>query len=216
MSKKYNRTLHLPWSLGTTIDDKVAKSAAHFINKQIIITEKCDGSNSSLESDGCFARTHAGPPTHPSFDYLKAFHSSIKDKIPEGFQLFGENCFAVHSIEYTELPYYFLLFGVRDQDNSIWASWDEVELWSTEIGVPTVPVLFKGLVSSENELKIITTSLMNSKSQLGGELEGLVIRLADSFSDDNFSFSVAKMVRPNHVQTSEHWSHQQLKKNSLK
>lgn len=215
MSKKYNRSLHLPWSSGTS-DDKISKSVDSFICKEIVITEKLDGSNSSLESDGCFARTHAGPPTHPSFDHLKAFHSSIKHKIPNGLQLFGENCFAVHSIEYSELPNYFLLFNVRDQNNSIWVSWEEVELWANEIGVPTVPVLFKGQVQSEADLKGLTTSLMIEKSLFGGEREGVVVRLADAFHDDDFSISLAKAVRPYHVKTSEHWAHQEMKKNKLK
>ncbi len=109
-SPKYNRTFHLPWSPGATNDDKIATSVTNLLNTEIIITEKLDGSNTSLESDGCFARTHSGPPNHPSFDGLKALHAEVGFQIPSGMQLFGEWCFAKHSISYEELPGYFFAF----------------------------------------------------------------------------------------------------------
>src|SRR5574338_1632221 len=142
-SPKYNRTFHLPWSPGATNDDKIASSVEYLLKTPIVITEKMDGSNTSLEFEGCFARTHSGPPSHPSFDGLKALHAQIKHDIPSNFQLFGEWCYARHSIEYSALPDYFLLFNIRDTEYNIWSSWEEVEEWSHEIGVPTVPVLFE-------------------------------------------------------------------------
>src|ERR1700722_7101969 len=217
---KYNRTSHLPWSLGGTNDDKIIESIDKLLNVPIIITEKCDGSNSSLEADGVFARTHAHAPTHPSFDLLKSFHSGIKHKIPNDFQLFGENMYAKHSIFYDNLPSYFLLFNVRQFNNDapIWLSWDEVELWAEEIGAPTVPVLFRGVVASESELKTLTESFMNCKSNFGGYTrEGIVVRVADQFSDNDFSTCVAKQVVANFVaQGTEHWKHQVMVKNELR
>lgn len=215
-SPKYNRTFHLPWSKGATNDDKIAGNVSGLIGKPIVITEKMDGSNTSLEFNGCFARTHSGPPTHQSFAGLKALHASIKFKIPEGIQLFGEWCFALHSIAYEELPGYFLLFNVRELGvNSNWCSWDEVEMWSEEVGVPTVPVLFKGIVNSEDELKQITESFMIQPSKCGGIREGVVVRVASNFEDKDFSTNVMKCVRANHVQTTEHWKDQEITKNKL-
>lgn len=215
-SLKYPRTYHVPWSLGATSDDKIAKSINQLIGQPIVITEKIDGSNSSLEKEGCFARTHSGPPTHSSFDNLKSLHANIKYKIPDNVQLFGENVFAVHSIEYNELPGYFLLFNVRDLNSMMWSSWEEVELWAQEIEVSTVPVLFKGVVSSEKELQKLTESFMIQPSQCGGIIEGIVVRLSESFHNDNFSNCVAKMVRQNHVTTDTHWAHKEVVKNKLK
>ena len=215
-SPKYNRTFHVPWSPGGTNDDKRADNTSHLINIPIIITEKMDGSNTSLESHGCFSRSHAGPPTHASFDGLKALHASIKYKIPQGVQLFGEWCFALHSIAYELLPGYFMLFNVRDLTSNAWCSWETVELWAEEVGVPTVPVLFKGQVSSEAELMKISQSFMNQPSTCGGIREGVVIRVAHEFLDEIFDISVMKCVRNNHVQTSEHWKDQEITKNKLK
>lgn len=221
-SPKYNRTYHFPFSPGATNDDKIATSLENLIGVPIVITEKMDGSNTSLEKDGCFARTHSGPPSHASFDGLKALHATIKYKISHSFQLFGEWCFARHSIEYAELPSYFMLFGVRELANAFgaeedyWASWEGVELWAAEIDVPTVPVLYKGIVSSEKELKELIESLMIQPSACGGIREGVVARVQRGFKDDEFPMCIMKCVRANHVQTSEHWKDQEIIRNKLK
>lgn len=218
-SPKYNRTYHFPWSPGGTSDDKIATTIDRLIGKHpLVITEKMDGSNTSLEADGCFARTHSGPPAHRSFHGLKALHSIVKNKIPQGVQLFGEWCYAKHSIEYSELPGYFMLFNVREfiGDRAFWMSWAEVKLWAEEIGVPTVPVLFEGSIQTEAELKELVESLMIQPSACGGIREGVVVRLSCEFPDSEFSESVMKCVRANHVQTTEHWKNQEIIRNKLK
>lgn len=216
-SIKYNRTLHLPWSKGVSHDDKISKDISNLIGKPIVITEKMDGSNTSLEIDNCFARTHAGTPTHPSFDGLKVLHATVKYKIPKSIQLFGEWLFALHSIKYEKLSNYFLLFNVRDLTTMKWASWEEVELWAEEINVPTVPVLFKGSVSSEKKLKSIIELMMMEASLFGDIREGVVVRVQDAFDNEKFSYNVMKFVRANHVNpNSDHWLHQKIVKNKLK
>jgi RNA ligase len=218
-SPKYNRTFHVPWSKGATNDDKIATSMDKLIGVPIVITEKMDGSNTSLERDGCFARTHSGPPTHPSFDMLKALQASLKQYLPKGIQYFGEWCFALHSIAYNALPNYFLLFGIRDvyvPDFPNWYDWDSVETMAQGLGLVTVPVLFKGEVSSEKELQELTESFMNQPSACGGIREGVVVRVQREFKDEEFPFCVMKCVRANHVQTSEHWKDQEIIRNKLK
>ncbi len=215
-SPKYNRTFHMPWSPGGTNDDKRATSVDSLIGKEIVLTEKMDGSNTSLEADGCFARTHAGPPTHKSFDQLKALHASIKHNLSIDLQYFGEWCYAKHSIEYNELPGYFLLFNVRDLTVDNWFDWDGVELLAKELNIPTVPVLFRGTVNSEKELKELVESFMLQPSACGGIREGVVARVAKDFYDEDFSTNVMKCVRKNHVQTSDHWKDQKIVKNKLK
>jgi hypothetical protein len=198
------------------------------IGVPIVLTEKVDGSNTSLEADGCYARTHAGAPTHKSFDMLKVLHAGLKWQLQNGMQYFGEWCYAKHSIEYNELPGYFLMFGIRvlegtmiptvfhPMDYSLWVSWDRVEKQAEELGLPTVPVLFKGTVSSEKELQELVESFMNQPSACGGIREGVVARVARAFQDEDFSSCVMKCVRANHVQTSEHWKDQEIIKNKLK
>lgn len=215
-SPKYNRTFHVPWSPGGTSDDKIAPSVSSLLNIPIIITEKVDGSNTCMEEKQCFARTHSGPPSHTSFDAFKAMHAAVSNRIIREVQIFGEWCYALHSIPYDKLPGYFLTFAVRNIEQMIWLEWDAVELWADELGVPTVPVLFKGEVKTESELREITESLAAQPSLLGTIREGVVIRAVNGFSDDDFSKNVMKWVRKNHVQTSEHWKEQNIIKNKLR
>jgi RNA ligase len=223
-SPKYNRTFHLPWSAGATNDDKVAKSVSSLIGVSLVITEKMDGSNVSLEHNACYARTHSSLPTHPSFDQLKSLHAGIKYRIHEDMQFFGEWCYAKHSIEYSALPGYFMMFGIRqlmtDDDDftvSYWHPWINVEAFAAGFIVPTVPILLRNFkVKSEKELKEITDILMSQPSVCGGIREGVVVRLMDGFDDEDFSTSVMKCVRANHVQTDEHWKDQIIVKNKLK
>lgn len=216
-SPKYNRTFHVPWSPGGTSDDKISKDISTLLNVPLVITEKVDGSNTSLEREGCFARTHAGPPTHESFDGLKALHSQVRYLIEPNDQIFGEWCYALHSIPYDKLPGYFLAFGMRTfaNESGTWQSWEFVEEWAKEIGVATVPVLWSGIVKKESELQELTEELAEQPSALGNIREGVVIRIADTFQDADFSKFVMKWVRPNHVQTSDHWRSQDIVKNKL-
>jgi len=218
-SPKYNRTFHLPWSKGCTNDDKRASSVDSLMGTPIVITEKMDGSNTSLEREGCFSRSHTGIPTHASFDMLKVLQATLRQYMPKGMQYFGEWCFAKHSIEYNALPNYFLLFGIRDvyvEDFSHWYDWDSVEAMAQNLGLSTVPVLFKGTVNSEKELQELTESLMIQPSACGGIREGVVARVQREFKDDEFSTCIMKCVRANHVQTSEHWKDQEIIRNKLK
>lgn len=47
------------------------------------------------------------------------------------------------------------------------------------------------------------------------ETEGYVMRPADAFKLDDFNNNVVKWVRPNHVQTDEHWMNKEVEVNGL-
>ena len=108
----------------------------------------------------------------------------------EGVFIFGENMEGIHSIEYTNLTSYFYIFGVRD--NNIWVPWETVEEYSFLLDLPTVPVLFKGVINTEKELKQIVEDLVSQPSALCGQREGIVIRNAGMFHNDDFSQNVMK------------------------
>ena len=118
---------------------------------------------------------------------------------------------AIHSIIYENLTSCFYLFGARYENT--WASWDDIELYAAILDIPTVPVLFRGVFTSENELKDYVIDLAKQKSSLSGEREGVVIRVTDSFEDENFSTYLQKFVRSNHVRTDEHWQRNWKKAN---
>jgi hypothetical protein len=92
------------------------------------------------------------------------------------------------------------------RDNNIWVPWEKVEEYSYLLDIPTVPVLFKGIVNSEKELKQLVEKLSKEPSELGGQREGVVARVAGMFHNDDFPTHVLKWVRKGHVQTDEHWT----------
>lgn len=201
---KYPRTYHLPYSQSKTSDDKISNDINNLIDSEIIITEKLDGSNSCITKNSAYGRSHA-IPTENAWDVkLRELQSNIGSYLDDDVYLFGENMEGIHSIEYTNLKSYFYLFGVRD--NNIWITWDQVEEYAYLLDLKTVPVLFKGVVGTEKELKEIIDSLVTNPSELGGEREGIVIRTTGLFHNDDFKGNVVKWVRKDHVQTDEHWS----------
>lgn len=201
---KYNRTYHLPWSPGSTSDDKISQDVSSLIGIDIVITEKLDGSNSSITNKGVYARSHVDFSKNPWDKEIWNIWQRIKNDLSDGVFLFGENMEGIHSIEYTNLTSYFYIFGVRD--NNIWIPWESVEEYAFLLDLPTAPILFKGIVNSEKELKDLTESLVKNPSKLGGTIEGIVVRNADMFHNDDFAENVMKWVRPNHVQTDVHWT----------
>jgi hypothetical protein len=201
---KYPRTYHLPWSPGTTSDDRIATSVDSLVGIDIVITEKLDGSNTSINKDGVYGRSHADFTKNPWDVKSWEIHQRIKSDLSEGVFIFGEGMYGIHSIEYKNLTSYFYVFGVRD--NNVWVPWESVEEYAFLLDLPTVPVLFKGQVESIKELKDLTESLVSQPSALGGQREGIVVRNADMFHNDDFAENVMKWVRKGHVQTDQHWT----------
>ena len=206
---KYNRTYHLPFSPGTTSDDRISKTVDSILGIEVVISEKLDGENCGMVKYGVYARSHATFTTSPWSKEVRQLHSILRHDLSEDVFLFGENMEGIHSIEYTDLTSYFYLFGVRDNYN--WISWDEVEEYSYILDVPTAPVLFRGVINTYEELKTIVEDLVSQPSSLGGKREGIVIRNANSFHNDDFSQNVMKWVRKGHVQTDEHWTRNWVK-----
>lgn len=179
------------------------------------MTEKMDGSNVCLTRDAVFARSHNGPPSHPSFDLLKAQHAAVKRNIPEHVEVFGEWLYAVHSIRYNNLPSYLQVFGVRS--GTVWWSWEDTREMANEVMASTVPAIFEFCPSSAADLqsKVEIVTVHNFFKPTFGVREGVVIRPSQEFLDDAFSESVLKWVRKDHVQTDERWKHKTIEPNGL-
>ena len=103
--------MHLPWSPGLQNDDRVIESLDGFVGKRVIVTEKLDGENTTMYNDAIHARSIDGRH-HPSRDWVKGFHGSIKHLIHPLYRVCGENVYAEHSIHYNALKTYFYGFGL--------------------------------------------------------------------------------------------------------
>jgi len=206
---KYKRTYHLPWSPGMTSDDKMMRDTHCFDGKEVVVTVKLDGENSTLYSDFFHARS-MDSAAHPSQDWLKKFHSNMAYNIPEGWRICGENLYAKHSIEYKDLETYFYVFSIWNKNN-ICLSWDETLEYAQLLDLHVVPELYRG-IWDEELIKTLYRPVVN-----GNPCEGYVVRIAAAFHYTDFATSIAKYVRKGHVNTfAQHWKQAKVIPNKLK
>jgi hypothetical protein len=182
-----------------------------FLGYEVVVTEKMDGGNVCLTSEGVHARSVDGT-SHPSLDLLKSIWSSLRHMLTVDFQYFGEWMYATHSIDYTELPTYFLGFSVYDQLTCEFLAYEEVVEEFNRLGLQTVPYLGMICADDLSDFNYGISSFYNDVVNRGGE--GIVIRSEYSFHYSQFAERVSKLVRPNHVQTDEHWSKNWRKTNA--
>jgi hypothetical protein len=104
------------------------------------------------------------------------------------------------------LKSYFYGFSIWEGDRCL--SWAETMEWFEMLGVTSVPVLYEGTFDEE-----IVKRIAKETVNRGGE--GIVVRLDNEFNYDDFSKSIAKFVRKNHVQTDKHWSLMEIERNGL-
>ncbi len=214
-SQKYGRTFHFPFSPGTTSDDRVNNNYWQDISNinGLIHTEKLDGENNCLNKYGVFARSHAAPSASPWTGQLRQTWAQIKSSLGN-YEIFGENLFAIHSIEYHALDAHFYVFGVRELDK--WLSWEETCFIAAVYGLPTVPVLqttamlpARAVFEKEVLSLVAHSSVFNSHDVADGKpcsMEGLVTRNINEYGVDEFQQNVFKYVRKGHVKTDEHWT----------
>ena len=109
MSKiyKYPKTLHLPFSPELSKDDKRLKDTSIFDGKEVVVSLKMDGENTTMYPDYIHARS-VNEMKHSSQSWIKSFHSKIKYSIPEDHRICGENLYAEHSISYNELKSFYV------------------------------------------------------------------------------------------------------------
>lgn len=166
---------------------------------------------------GIFARSHAETTTNPWCDYLKPKFGQIQSDLKAmDIEIFGENLYAIHSILYPNLDEHYKIFAVRHLD--MWLGWEEVKWYADVFDFHTVPEIkiYKpaDFTGKEIELSVKTEC---SKPSIFGSMqngtdplvectkEGIVTRNYNEFPVDKFKENVFKYVRPNHVQTDEHW-----------
>ena len=64
-------TPHWPWSEKVHRDDSYHENPRFFLDKQVVVTEKLDGGNTSLYEGGVYARSTSVPAVHGSFAMVK-------------------------------------------------------------------------------------------------------------------------------------------------
>ncbi len=193
MRTHYPRTPHLPWSPGATSDDVRTGDLSGLAGREVVVTEKLDGENTTLYPDGLHARS-LDSAHHPSRAWVKALQGRVGRGIPAGWRVCGENVYARHSLAYGELDSWFYGFSVWDGERCL--DWDATVRFTRGLGIPVPPVLWRG-VFDERALRALRLDLARQ--------EGYVVRTVEGFGRGEFAGRVAKWVRRGHVTTDAHW-----------
>ena len=219
--ERFPKTPHVLWlGQGEPRDDKVLTSteAADFLTRTLVVEEKVDGANLgfSVDDDGVLRVQNRGKylpmdalvgQWKPLRGWLQRRNVDLAGELYPNLMLFGEWCYAIHSLRYTELPDWFLVFDVFYRElKQFWSS-DRRDALSTKLGLAVVPKLGQGRFDQNDLLRISGRSRLRI-----GAAEGVYLR------DEHGGVlrSRAKLVRPEFVQAiEEHWSRRALETNGL-
>ena len=201
---KYPKTPHLPWSESSSATDTWSDGVPTF--PEIVITEKLDGEATTIYSDGYVHARSIDSSHHSSRSWVKKLAASISYLIPEGYRICGENLFAYHSIFYTDLPSYFFVYGIYNEEDCL--AWNEVEKLCQTLGLLTVPVLYRGEWIKQKFGDLLVAGsypIFDGPSGNPTDPEGFVVRNSKSFSYFDFHINCTKYVRKEHVKDDQNW-----------
>jgi ATP-dependent RNA circularization protein (DNA/RNA ligase family) len=212
---KFPTTPHLLW-LGNTParEDKLLThaDAEAFLHRPVTVEEKVDGANLGMSFDGngnlliqnrgnLVARGTKGQFA-PLWAWLNERESMLFDSLEDRFILFGEWCYARHSIQYTQLPDWFLAFDIFDKRRKRFLSTSKRDEIVRKLHLAAVPKVVHGSFSLSEVPRLI-----GSSSLYNGPMEGIYFRQ----EGESWLGQRAKVVRAEFVQQiGEHWSKQPL------
>ncbi len=217
---KFPSTPHLISPVGQCIrPEKVmdTTSIKRLLLQEVSIEEKIDGANLGIAFDynGNIHLQNRGHYLLPPFTgqwspltkWVNLHQENLFDILLDRFILFGEWCYAKHSIFYNQLPDWFIAFDIFDKKEQKFFSRERRDLFVSQLGLYVVPLISFGYFSL-TELKEISFV-----SRFGNELnEGIYIR----YDDKDWLIKRAKLVRPEFCQTiTVHWGKGKITPNIL-
>lgn len=217
---KFPTTPHLLWlATAAPREDKVLSrtEADAFLSQSVIVEEKVDGANLGISFDahgnllaqnrGNLVERGTKGQFAPLWPWLSGRESNLFDALEDRLILFGEWCYARHSIHYTRLTDFFLVFDVYDKHELRFMSSLRRDEIVGELKLSTVPRVNTG-VFSLGEIP----NLIGWSSLYDGPMEGIYLRQENS----NWLIQRAKVVRAEFVEKiGEHWSKQSALPNRL-
>lgn len=209
---RFPHTPHLAWlGEGAPRDDKVLSPSAvtALLAAEVVVEEKLDGANVglSIAPNGSLRAQNRGQylaePHAGQFARLPAWLAQhgdcLRTALTSNLVLFGEWCAARHSLDYTALPDWFLLFDVYDRsEERFWSSTRRNAL-ASRVGLVTVPQVLHGKTTLMALKQLVASKQSHYRD---GPLEGVVIRRESA----EWCEARAKLVRPDFTQAIDtHW-----------
>lgn len=215
---KFPRTPHLLW-LGESSprEDKLLSrdDAEEFLRHDVVVEEKVDGANLGLsvgpdgrvraQSRGNYlAPGHSHAQWNPLWPWLARREAQLTGRLGQELMLFGEWCYARHTIPYESLPDWFLLFDVFESATRVFWSSERRKLLADELRLCTVPAVFRGRLMLQRVSTLVGPSALGSPS-----MEGIYLRRDDEAIGQ--LIARAKVVSAEfQQQIEEHWSRRPL------
>ena len=206
---------------GSPRDDKLMSSgeARSLLSGSVIVEEKLDGANLgfSVGPTGASRAQNRGhylvEPYIGQFTRLSGWMSQhgagLATELGEHLIAFGEWCAARHSLDYTALPDWWLLFDVYDRRTRKFWSTQRRDLLARKLHLATVPRVAVGHQSIESLKNIVAHEHSRYRD---GRLEGVVVRSENS----DWLVARAKLVRTDFAQAiTEHWRSRRLQWNHV-
>lgn len=218
---RFPHTPHLAWlGEGRPRDDKVLTpaEARALLRHEVTVEEKVDGANVGfsvddegtvrVQSRGAYVQREAcHPQFKPLFHWLGPRRQVLGAELAQHLILFGEWCYAVHSVRYTRLPDWLLIFDVFDRRAGSFWSVPRRDALAKELDLAVVPRVAVGRFDLNALIRLL------GESKLGpGPSEGLYVRR----DEGDWLAARAKLVRAEFVQNiGIHWSRRPLRTNKL-
>jgi ATP-dependent RNA circularization protein (DNA/RNA ligase family) len=218
---KFPSTPHLALLSGVEVrDDKVMLDIERhdFLQQELIVEEKVDGANLgiSFDSEGNIRAQNRGAYLHlpgtgqwkKLADWLSPRTDILFEKLTDCYILFGEWCYAQHSVYYDRLPDWFIGFDIYDKNNDRFLSSVRRDRTFLDISISQVPKIDRGRFTFIELKKLLSRSQLSSKPA-----EGLYLRI----DQGDWLVQRAKLVRPAFIQSvGQHWSQMSIKPNMLR
>ena len=199
--------------------DKVMSEAERnaFLKHELVVEEKVDGANLgiSFDSEGNIRAQNRGAYLHlPSTgqwkklaEWLAPRTDALFEQLTDRYILFGEWCYAQHSVVYHRLPDWFLGFDIYDKSTDLFFSCTRRDEIFRTISISQVPRVDHGHFTLSELSELLSQSQITDKPA-----EGLYLR-----SDQgDWLVQRAKLVRPAFIQSvKQHWSSSGIKANRL-
>jgi ATP-dependent RNA circularization protein (DNA/RNA ligase family) len=218
---KFPHTPHLVWlGEGHPREDKLLprEEADEFLSGEVLVEEKVDGANLGIslgpagrvrpQSRGNYlapGRCHA--QWNPLWPWLAEHRAGLEDGLHGGLMLYGEWCYAKHTVPYDALPDWFLGFDIFEVASGQFWGADRRNEWLRQRGLTAVPEVKRGRLTIKRLVSLLGNSAVGRT-----RMEGVYLRR----EQEGWLTARAKVVSiAFRQQIEEHWTRRAVTANQL-
>lgn len=188
-----------------------------FLTHEVTVEEKVDGANLGLSFDvngniraqnrGAYLHLPGSGQWKKLGEWLALHIDTLFEHLSDRYILFGEWCYAQHSIFYENLPDWFLAFDVYDREAGRFLATARRDRLLAEMDISKVPAIVRGRFTYPEIQELLSQSKLTNQPA-----EGIYLRI----DHGDWLEQRAKLVRPAFIQAVEqHWSRSAIRSNRL-